>query len=338
MIFYHNIFYSMSISVALKTLQLGYLTSRKQPESLPEIQINESTSNDFTYRTYSNKNSSPTIILLHGLTRKGYNDHRLIAFAKALAKIGYKVITPNLTFLQNLDFNYSDVETIIKVVQHSCNQSNGKVGIMGFSFGGTYGLLAAGDERINRNLSFVLAGGAYYKLSNLLFNSLNNKRDEFSPAKPYAKLSLLWKYQDKLDLTNDKLSMYRYIMNNYCELENRFSADEIDFIQQLINSPVCDKIVELWNSEKDRLKLLELSGNELTKNISAKIFLLHSKTDEDIPAEETISVYNELVKNKIQPVVHITNDSGHVDFSKRNNIGLFSFFYNIFKMAEECLS
>jgi hypothetical protein len=81
----------MKPAIVLKTLKLGLLASRYTDKTPKGITDEETHAETLTYRTYSSSRNAAPVIILHGLTRQGFNDHRLVSFAGALAKVGYQI-------------------------------------------------------------------------------------------------------------------------------------------------------------------------------------------------------------------------------------------------------
>lgn len=112
---------------------------------------------------------APVIILAAGITPRGVADPRLVRLAIALARTGRVVFAPQLAVAQQR-LDPTDVERIgsavLRLRDHPA--SDGHVTVLGFSFGGSYALVAAGDRAVARAVDRVAAFGAYADLSALI--------------------------------------------------------------------------------------------------------------------------------------------------------------------------
>lgn len=108
---------------------------------------------------------APAIILLPGATPAGRDDARAIAAAEAIARAGRTVFVPELALydrrMDTLDLDRI-AEAVLAVPEHRLGQ--GPPAIVGFSYGGAYGLVAAADPRLEGRLAQVSTFGAYFDL------------------------------------------------------------------------------------------------------------------------------------------------------------------------------
>ena len=103
------------------------------------------------------------IVLVPGATTRGRKDPRVIRLARSLAGARRTVLVPELALYRRV-FEAADVEAIVRAAQALEDRTGGKVGLLGFSYGGSLALLAAQDARIVARLEFVATFGAYADL------------------------------------------------------------------------------------------------------------------------------------------------------------------------------
>lgn len=112
---------------------------------------------------------APAVLLAAGITPQGPADPRVMRLAAALAGAQRAVFVPELA-LSSHRLEPADVESLVGSVialdRHP--RTRGRTAALGFSFGGSYSLLAAADERVAGRLGLVAAFGAYADLVNLL--------------------------------------------------------------------------------------------------------------------------------------------------------------------------
>lgn len=114
---------------------------------------------------YTIGRAAPTVVLLPGATPAGRNDRRAITAAEAIARAGRTVFVPELTLYDSrIDARDLDriVEAVLALPAHRLGE--GPPTIVGFSYGGSYGLVAAADPRLAGRLALVATFGAYFDL------------------------------------------------------------------------------------------------------------------------------------------------------------------------------
>jgi dienelactone hydrolase len=128
---------------------------------LKKIEKIERIINKSKIRIYKSKKSFFPVIVLHGVTRKGYDDKKLAAFSMHLAGIGFIAITPELYNLKNLVFDFKDINIINNVIEYSVKKFKSKIGIIGFSFGASFGLISSSVSANKSQIKFILCASPY---------------------------------------------------------------------------------------------------------------------------------------------------------------------------------
>lgn len=112
--------------------------------------------------------ANPAWIILHGITRPGREHPTLLRFVRALAGSGYTVLVPEIPEWRDLCLApEAAAETARAAVLHLAegpSPSPERMGLMGFSFGVTQALRAAGDPRLARYLAVAAGFGGYCDL------------------------------------------------------------------------------------------------------------------------------------------------------------------------------
>ena len=107
----------------------------------------------------------PGWVALHGITYRGREHESLISFARALAGSGTAVLVPDVPEWRALRVAPATaVETIRAAVLELDGRpvtAPGRVGVIGFSFGGTHALIASTDPGLDGHLAAVASWGAY---------------------------------------------------------------------------------------------------------------------------------------------------------------------------------
>lgn len=109
------------------------------------------------------------IVLVPGLTPKGRDDARLVAFATTLARARFTVLVPELERMRALTVTADDAQPIADAIVHLAALRAGKsVGIAAVSFGVGPAVLALQDPDTEGRVHFALTIGGYYDLADLV--------------------------------------------------------------------------------------------------------------------------------------------------------------------------
>lgn len=123
------------------------------------------------YRPPGKKPPVPGWVVLHGLTYRGREHPSLVRFARALAASGALVYVPEIPEWRALRVAPAiTVETIraaILALDELDEVADGRVGVIGFSFGATQALIAGTDPRVRDRLAAIVAWGGYCDLPRL---------------------------------------------------------------------------------------------------------------------------------------------------------------------------
>lgn len=112
---------------------------------------------------------APAIVLIPGAVEGGKDDPRVVRTARALARAERAVFVLDLE-LADRRFVEEDIDRIVRVARtlYSHPLVQGRVSILGFSFGGSFGLIAAADPRLAGRLEQVAVFGAYFDLVGMI--------------------------------------------------------------------------------------------------------------------------------------------------------------------------
>ncbi|MEN8375041.1 MAG: hypothetical protein ABFS34_06275 [Gemmatimonadota bacterium] len=120
-------------------------------------------------------------VVLHGLTRNGRTHEGLVRFSRALAATGHAVFVPEIVEWRELRVRPAVAVPLIRSAVRALDELEitqpGGVGLMGFSFGATQGLIAAADPATGEHLRGVAAWGGYRDLRRLFLFGLTGRHD-----------------------------------------------------------------------------------------------------------------------------------------------------------------
>lgn len=121
---------------------------------------------DVAGRLYTS-GDDPAVVLVPGAAPGGVNDTRVKAVAGALARAGRTVFIPELDLYQQ-KFTQADLDRIVAAVDALSLSSGREVTLAGFSYGGSFALVAAADPRTKGQISRVATLGAYFDLEGVV--------------------------------------------------------------------------------------------------------------------------------------------------------------------------
>jgi len=149
-------------AVAVGAEAIGYALPRPFAADVSRV---ETRLGGVTGDLYASSRPAPAIVLLPGATPAGRDDPRAVAVARAVARAGRTVFVPELT-LYARSIDVEDVDRIATAATALAGHplGLGPVVIVGFSYGGAYGLVAAADPRLSGRLALVATFGAYWDL------------------------------------------------------------------------------------------------------------------------------------------------------------------------------
>lgn len=108
--------------------------------------------------------NSEILILVNGVVREGRDYFPLVRLATQLSRLGTTVFVPELRGYQGLRLDHRDIRTLVWAVENTGRAPAQKVGMVGFSAGGSQTILAAVDPRIKGMIKGVGVIGAYSDL------------------------------------------------------------------------------------------------------------------------------------------------------------------------------
>lgn len=112
---------------------------------------------------YTPGGKAPPILLVPGAARLGKDDPRVVRAATAIARAERVVFVPTLE-LSNRRFDEKDLDRIVASTTALSERTEEPVTLLGFSYGGSFALVASADPRLSEDLAQVAVFGAYFDL------------------------------------------------------------------------------------------------------------------------------------------------------------------------------
>ena len=123
----------------------------------------------------------PAWILLHGVTRPGFDHPQLVRFSRALATSGAAVVIPEVAEWKDLrlapEAALPTIVHAIRLLQGVPEVEDDRYGLMGFSFGGPHALVTAAHEEVAHHLAGVVSFGGYCDLERTVRFQLTGRHE-----------------------------------------------------------------------------------------------------------------------------------------------------------------
>lgn len=243
------------------------------------------------------------IVVAHGVHYQGIDERRLVPFARALAKSGLVVLTPELVDLADYRLTTASIARITAAVSYLAQRQDlvegERVALLGFSFAGGLGLVAASRPELAGKLEYVVSVGGHHDLDRVFRFLLTN--EVVTPtgvvkfkAHDYGLAVVLYAYLEEFlaepELTATRAAMRAWLQEDKATARTKASSltGEGARLFQLLEQ---QKLAELSPQlkavvEKHRAELRELSPRGRLKEIRVPVYLLHGAHDAVIPASE----------------------------------------------------
>ncbi|MEW6363906.1 MAG: alpha/beta fold hydrolase [Acidobacteriota bacterium] len=235
------------------------------------------------------------IVALHGVTRKGKDDPRLVRFSRSLASAGVECFVPTLRGLAEFDWRGSDIDDLVALVLGVAGGAR-SLGVVGFSFGGSYALVAAARSEISQTLRFVLAVGAYHSLVDLYervaavgadgrFAGSRGDMDDWI----YLHLVAARRLAPELRLDPATLVEMDSLLDRYCHSSSL--PEKTSFYERHLEGR--NLLQQDW-AMADRAVLERLSPATRLRSVACPVRLLHDPEDAIVPADHAHKIAAEL--------------------------------------------
>jgi pimeloyl-ACP methyl ester carboxylesterase len=215
----------------------------------------------------------------------------------------------------------SDLDELANIVAFTGDTIQQRVGLIGFSFGGSYALIVAGRPEGLKHVPWVITLGAYHDLSDVLKGyALNLKREPQSNTEwdevIHQRLVFLYGQRDTVAFSKEVWEEVESLLKRYCceaslEEKRRF----YDHTLRDLNSEVFNRF-----PDPEVLKKLSPAGN--LEHVACPATLIHDRHDQVVPPAQAERLFSELKtrhNNKDDRLV-LTSLLSHVSASNLLNL------------------
>jgi pimeloyl-ACP methyl ester carboxylesterase len=245
------------------------------------------------------------IVIAHGVHHQGIDERRLVPFARALARSGHVVLTPELGELADYRITASGVDVIRDAIAYALERRDhvegDTVGLLGFSFAGGLSLVAAADPEVGRRLEYVTSVGGHHDLGRVLRFLVRNRIETPSgsrseKAHEYGLVVLIYgnleRFVPEVDLPAMRAGVKAWLEEDRPRAKKLAAArttPESDRLWTLLESGRIQTLapeVEAVLTGKER-ELAALSPRGHLGALGIPVYLLHGSHDSVIPPSET---------------------------------------------------
>lgn len=275
------------------------------------------------------RDDPPRALLLHGVHPAGIDEPRLQAFARALARVGIEVTTPELPELAGYRIVPTTIDDIRACADRLRGPDGAPVGAIGISFAGGLSLLAAADDAGASRFDYVLAVGAHHSLERLATFYAGrpvhgpNGEPAAGKAHPYGARVITYahaeRFFDATDLPHARAALRLYLSERYREARRRMERltpagrARMELVLDATRHAELGTLL-LDAVARERAALAAVSPAGKLGELDVATYLIHGTADPVIPSIETAWLAQELPARARREVL-ITPVLGHADLS-----------------------
>jgi dienelactone hydrolase len=277
------------------------------------------------------------LIVGHGIHHEGMNEHRMVPFARELARAGLVVMTPEMTDLADYRITRQGVSVIRDAAVYLRGRhdivDDAPVGLLGFSFAGGLSLVAAAEPELAGRVAYVVSVGGHHDLERVLRFLIRNEVETPTGVRPmqahdYGLVVLLYGSVDRFAPEADRAPL-RDALRAALHQDRpaavaaaaRLTTDRGRELWQLADTKKLQSMAPQLEALVDdqRAELAALSPRGRLAAIRAPVYLVHGTGDSVIPASEAEWASAEL--GKAEHITLVTPLMEHVEVNKPAGVG-----------------
>ncbi len=272
---------------------------------------------------------APGLVVFHGVHHLGLNEPRLMSFARAMAACGLEVLTPELPDIKDYRISDRSVGVIGASTVWFAQRQGRPVSVMGLSFSGGLGLVAAANPLYRPSMKLVFAVGSqdamervatYYRTGEA---PRPDGSTELLPAHEYGPLVLEYEHVEEFVPSPDVEGIRGVLRAHLYEDKDaeeaameRLSPRQQAEAAELMDAGSGTVRAMLHTSElRHQKEFAGLSPETHLGQLTVPVFLLHGEADNIIPAAETLWMASELRTTTLQAAL-VSPVLSHIDMEK----------------------
>lgn len=292
---------------------------RRDDLILPEI---HQTAGGYEYHLYYPKGKAiRTVVLVYGMTIEGHQDGRLLKLARACANAGLKVVVPHLPGLMDFRVARGDLQRLVEIVGFLAEKESEKIGLIGFSTGGSYALLLAAHPALADKIGSVMLFSPIYD-ARAVAERLHAPVDP-PPQTPKEWDQFYWA-QSVIAFRNRKRLRLKKAVQEALQI---FLADweryELDVKRVFYEAQIAPQQLARRTDLLDEGPALDqLSARGQLKRVNSPVFILHDATDQVVSPEHSRKMVAELALRgpKFRQEVLVTPWLAHIVLQKTGSL------------------
>jgi dienelactone hydrolase len=302
---------TLAVRLALATRRLAAGSDERRPSVGEEKIRREAGVRALEAIVYRPVQQSPktALVLVPGLSEQGCYHPRLQSLCRALAELGFLVITPDVVEFRQFRLDPGGLDQINFWLRQIPTLGSGpgirRVGLGGISFSGTLALMAASRSENRNSVGFVLAIGAYYDMHRCMVSWFEagprTVPDGQYPTRFYAKWILILAALDLLEDPGERQFMDSVLRALLLQKplptppEGLSDAAQRWYRLSTMREDESDpELAGVIESHLNARLLQSLSPAQALPVIRARVFLVHGAYDDLIPASESRELYRAL--------------------------------------------
>lgn len=271
---------------------------------------------------------APGMVVFHGVHHLGMNEPRLMAFARATAACGIRVLTPELPDIADYRVSERSIDVIGASTVWFAHETQHPVSVLGLSFSGGLSLVAAARDAYRPSMKFVFAVGSQGSMGRVAEYFRTN--EELRPdgtrqllaAHEYGPLVLEYEHVEEFVPKQDAAAIREVLRAHLYEDHDAEKAamDRLNPVQKneaigLMNASSEGTRALLKASEEKYVEEMNnLSPERNLKTLTVPVYLLHGEADNIIPAAETLWMASELRKTYLRAAL-VSPVLSHLDMA-----------------------
>lgn len=270
----------------------------------------------------------PLLVVTHGFTHEGHADPRLRALCRRLARMGFVVAAPQFDEMRQYRLGLddtADLEAAVAALRVAPGVDPARVGVMAFSFGAAPALIGLARPPLRDQVAFAVVFGGCFDLKRTFRYVLTGAYEGFGHAGrlvPPTRGDDRWKFL-RGNLRMIPPSPTSHVIAAAAEARVADPAAPVDIAGCSAEERAAWALIE--NRDADRYDALydaagpgvhawieRLSPVHTATGIRARLFLVHSYTDQKTPFIESIAM-SRGVPGAPPPSLTLLNTFAHVD-------------------------
>lgn len=285
------------------------------------------------YRPIGNLMPSRGLVLAHGVHWLGIDEPRLIALARAFARSGVTVLTPELGPLADYriddEGNLDALRVSVRWLARDPGVRSGGVGLLGVSFAGGLSLRVASEPALAADLAYVASIGGHHDMARVAKYFVTDRIDTVHgemawKAHDYGLAVLVYnepeRFVSKDDAPHLRAAVRAYLRETYPAAESAALAmspegrEVFDRIAHRDRMALTATVLRELPSMTETMRAASPVGR--MNQIHVPVFLLHGAHDDVVPPSES-----EFSAAEVTGEVHllITSKIGHAELGKDDN-------------------